>query len=89
MPLSKEAAMSRKIQFVCLIVLLGFISTALQSAFAQDAATAQMPSTFEKQLFCYRRLRGRRRQPGWTGEQNLPWLRCGNNLHGGRHEPRC
>jgi hypothetical protein len=32
----KELAMSRKIQFVCLFVLLGLISTALQSGFAQN-----------------------------------------------------
>jgi Bacterial Ig-like domain (group 3) len=36
MPLSKEAAMSRKIQFVCLFVLLGLLSLATQPGFAQS-----------------------------------------------------
>ena len=35
MPLSKEAAMSRKIQFVFLFLLLGLLSTAAQLCFAQ------------------------------------------------------
>jgi Bacterial Ig-like domain (group 3) len=51
MPLVKEAAMSRKIQFICLFVLLGLISTALQSAFAQDAGTAPNALTFENNFF--------------------------------------
>src|SRR6267154_2136020 len=37
MPLSTEAAMSRKIQFVCLFVLLGLLSLATQPGFAQSA----------------------------------------------------
>src|SRR6266404_6018833 len=36
MSLSKEAAMSRKIQFVCLFVLLGLLSLATQPGFAQS-----------------------------------------------------
>ena len=35
MPLSTEAAMSRKIQFICLFVLLGLLSLATQPGFAQ------------------------------------------------------
>jgi hypothetical protein len=35
MPLSKDAAMSRKIQFICLFVLLGLLSLATQPGFAQ------------------------------------------------------
>ena len=36
MPLSTEAAMSRKIQFICLFVLLGLLLTATQPGFAQS-----------------------------------------------------
>jgi hypothetical protein len=36
MPLSTEAAMSRKIQFICLFVLLGLLSLATQPGFAQS-----------------------------------------------------
>jgi hypothetical protein len=36
MPLSREAAMSRKIQFICLFVLLGLLSLATQPGFAQN-----------------------------------------------------
>src|ERR1700688_3614074 len=36
MPLSTEAAISRKIQFICLFVLLGLLSLATQPGFAQS-----------------------------------------------------
>jgi hypothetical protein len=59
MSLSKEAAMSRKIQFVCLFVLLGLLSTATRSGFAQ----ADPPLTFANNYF----VRGDYTVAGATG----------------------
>src|SRR3989442_1402221 len=42
-PNSKEPAMSRKIQFACLFLLLGLLSTPTQSGFAQNAAAPDPP----------------------------------------------
>ena len=46
MPLSKEAAMSHKIQFVCLFVLLGLLSLATQSGFAQSPPPLNFGNNF-------------------------------------------
>src|SRR5260370_6845843 len=51
MPLSTEAAMSRKIQFVFLFLLLGLLSTAAQLCFAQDAGATPNALTFENNFF--------------------------------------
>src|SRR6266446_4221369 len=51
MPLSKEAAMSRKIQFVCLFILLGLLSTAAQLCFAQDAGATPNALNFGNNFF--------------------------------------
>jgi hypothetical protein len=56
MPLSKEAVMSRKIQFICLFVLLGLFSLATQPGFAQSP-----PLNFGNNFFRNRRLHRRRR----------------------------
>jgi len=51
MPLSKEAAMSRKIQFVCLFILLGLLSLAAQLCFAQDAGATPNALNFGNNFF--------------------------------------
>ncbi len=43
--------MSRKIQFACLFVLLGLLSTPTQSGFAQNAGAADPPLKFGDNFF--------------------------------------
>jgi hypothetical protein len=51
-PNSKEPAMSRKIQFACLFVLLGLLSAAAQSGFAQNASAQNTnPLNFGNNFF--------------------------------------
>ena len=50
-PNRMESAMSRKIQFACLFLFLGLLSTPTQSGFAQNAGAADPPLSFGNNFF--------------------------------------